>query len=120
MASLENTGSIKDPLSVFVFLHLQGGVLDGKTKFIEFVETKILLDVRVRQVDDVRVCVLDRRFPLGVRTVKTVLNPISGESMMLGMTKVVFSILLSCMMAIGQTMESGRRGYGASSGWKVF
>ncbi|GFW90353.1 general transcription factor II-I repeat domain-containing protein 2A [Trichonephila clavipes] len=38
--------------------------------------------------------------------------------MMLGMTKVVFSILLSGMMAIGRTMESGRRGYGASSGWK--
>ncbi|GFX36500.1 uncharacterized protein TNCV_1254731 [Trichonephila clavipes] len=37
-----------------------------------------------------------------------------------GMTKVVFSILLSGMMAIGGTMESGRRGYGASSGWKVF
>ncbi|GFX36609.1 hypothetical protein TNCV_2031891 [Trichonephila clavipes] len=42
------------------------------------------------------------------------------ESMMLGMAKVVFSILLSDMMAIGQAMESGRRGYGSSSGWKVF
>ncbi|GFV41066.1 hypothetical protein TNCV_2666571 [Trichonephila clavipes] len=40
--------------------------------------------------------------------------------MMLGMKKEVFSILLSGMMAIGRTMESGRRGYGASSGWKVF
>ncbi|GFW28294.1 hypothetical protein TNCV_4639611 [Trichonephila clavipes] len=36
--------------------------------------------------------------------------------MMLGMAKVVFSILLSGMMAIGRTMESRRRGYGASSG----
>ncbi|GFU71024.1 hypothetical protein TNCV_1215501 [Trichonephila clavipes] len=36
------------------------------------------------------------------------------------MTKVVFSILLSGMMAIGRAMESGRRGYGSSSGWKVF
>ncbi|GFU50959.1 hypothetical protein TNCV_4461551 [Trichonephila clavipes] len=36
------------------------------------------------------------------------------------MTKVVFSVLLSGMMAIGRTMESVRRGYGASSGWKVF
>ncbi|GFU34487.1 hypothetical protein TNCV_1992291 [Trichonephila clavipes] len=40
--------------------------------------------------------------------------------MMLGMAKVVFSILLSGMMAIGRAMESGRRGYGSSSGWKVF
>ncbi|GFT29718.1 hypothetical protein TNCV_4891321 [Trichonephila clavipes] len=39
--------------------------------------------------------------------------------MMLGMTKVVFSILLSGMMAIGRTMESRRLGYGASSLWKV-
>ncbi|GFY31502.1 hypothetical protein TNCV_4693461 [Trichonephila clavipes] len=61
-----------------------------------------------------------RRFPLGVGTVKTALNPISRKSMMLGMAKVVFSILLSGMMAIGRTMESGRNGYGASSGWKVF
>ncbi|GFW46296.1 hypothetical protein TNCV_1387981 [Trichonephila clavipes] len=38
--------------------------------------------------------------------------------MMLGMAKVVFSILLSGMMAIGRAMESGRRGYGSSSGWK--
>ncbi|GFX84164.1 uncharacterized protein TNCV_927751 [Trichonephila clavipes] len=42
------------------------------------------------------------------------------ESMMLGMAKVVFSILLSGMTAIGRVMESGRRGYGSSSGWKVF
>ncbi|GFW41264.1 hypothetical protein TNCV_1002571 [Trichonephila clavipes] len=40
--------------------------------------------------------------------------------MMLGMAKVVFSILLSGMTAIGRAMESGRRGYGSSSGWKVF
>ncbi|GFV21531.1 hypothetical protein TNCV_5121181 [Trichonephila clavipes] len=40
--------------------------------------------------------------------------------MMLGMAKEVFSILLSGMMAIGRAMESGRRGYGSSSGWKVF
>ncbi|GFW12019.1 hypothetical protein TNCV_4530851 [Trichonephila clavipes] len=39
--------------------------------------------------------------------------------MMLGLTKVVFSILLSGMMVIGRVMESGRRGYGSSSGWKV-
>ncbi|GFU17405.1 retrovirus-related Pol polyprotein from transposon TNT 1-94 [Trichonephila clavipes] len=38
--------------------------------------------------------------------------------MMLGMAKVVFSILLSGMTAIGRAMESGRRGYGSSSGWK--
>ncbi|GFU31991.1 DDE Tnp4 domain-containing protein [Trichonephila clavipes] len=38
--------------------------------------------------------------------------------MMLGMAKVVFSILLSDMTAIGRAMESGRRGYGSSSGWK--
>ncbi|GFW23852.1 hypothetical protein TNCV_945371 [Trichonephila clavipes] len=37
---------------------------------------------------------------------------------MLGLAKVVFSILLSGMTAIGRTMESGRRGYGASSGRK--
>ncbi|GFS86608.1 hypothetical protein TNCV_3160611 [Trichonephila clavipes] len=48
-------------------------------------------------------------------------NPGGGKrkSMMLGMAKVVFSILLSGMMAIGRAMESGRRGYGSSSGWKV-
>ncbi|GFT74995.1 hypothetical protein TNCV_935691 [Trichonephila clavipes] len=40
--------------------------------------------------------------------------------MMLGMAKVGFSILLSGMTAIGRAMESGRRGYGSSSGWKVF
>ncbi|GFX15996.1 hypothetical protein TNCV_3235761 [Trichonephila clavipes] len=40
--------------------------------------------------------------------------------MMLGMAKVEFNILLSGMMAIGWAMESGRRGYGSSSGWKVF
>ncbi|GFV78340.1 putative DD41D transposase [Trichonephila clavipes] len=40
--------------------------------------------------------------------------------MMLGLTKVVFSILLSGMMVIGRAMESGRRGYGSSSGWKRF
>ncbi|GFV68941.1 hypothetical protein TNCV_4256621 [Trichonephila clavipes] len=40
--------------------------------------------------------------------------------MMLGMAKVVFSILLSGMTAIGRAMESERRGYGSSSGWKVF
>ncbi|GFX52864.1 hypothetical protein TNCV_3720541 [Trichonephila clavipes] len=34
--------------------------------------------------------------------------------MMLGMAKVVFSILLSGMLAIGRAMESGRRGYGSS------
>ncbi|GFW56672.1 hypothetical protein TNCV_1213231, partial [Trichonephila clavipes] len=39
--------------------------------------------------------------------------------MMLGMAKVEFNILLSGMMAIGWAMESGRRGYGSSSGWKV-
>ncbi|GFX47543.1 hypothetical protein TNCV_3015621 [Trichonephila clavipes] len=38
--------------------------------------------------------------------------------MMLGMAKVMFSILLSGMTAIGRTMRSGRRGYGASSGRK--
>ncbi|GFV94819.1 hypothetical protein TNCV_1028171 [Trichonephila clavipes] len=59
------------------------------------------------------------RFPLSVRTVETVLNPISWKSMMLGMAKAVFSILLSGMMAVDRTMESGRSGYGASSGWKV-
>ncbi|GFS61492.1 hypothetical protein TNCV_4312121 [Trichonephila clavipes] len=41
------------------------------------------------------------------------------QSMMLGLTKVLFSILLSGMMVIGRAMESGRRGYGSSSGWKV-
>ncbi|GFX33432.1 hypothetical protein TNCV_4122661 [Trichonephila clavipes] len=40
--------------------------------------------------------------------------------MMLGMAKLVFSILLSGMIAIGRAMESGRRVYGSSSGWKVF
>ncbi|GFU34809.1 hypothetical protein TNCV_2320031 [Trichonephila clavipes] len=40
--------------------------------------------------------------------------------MMLGMAKVVFSILLSGMTVIGRAMESGTRGYGSSSGWKVF
>ncbi|GFX01281.1 hypothetical protein TNCV_3729501 [Trichonephila clavipes] len=35
---------------------------------------------------------------------------------MLGMAKVVFSILLSGMTVIGRTMEFGRRGYDASSG----
>ncbi|GFW92508.1 hypothetical protein TNCV_518251 [Trichonephila clavipes] len=39
--------------------------------------------------------------------------------MMLGMAKVVFSILLSGMTAIGRAMESGKRGYGSSSGWKA-
>ncbi|GFX08506.1 hypothetical protein TNCV_4020231 [Trichonephila clavipes] len=39
-----------------------------------------------------------------------------SESMMLGMAKVEFNILLSGMMAIGWAMESGRRGYGSSSG----
>ncbi|GFV66018.1 hypothetical protein TNCV_4086931 [Trichonephila clavipes] len=60
---------------------------------------------------------LNRRFVLGVWTVKTVLNPISLESMMLGMEKVVLSILLSGMLVIGRAMESGRRGLGSSSGW---
>ncbi|GFT97366.1 hypothetical protein TNCV_243801 [Trichonephila clavipes] len=62
---------------------------------------------------------LNRRFPLGIRTVKTVLKPMS-RVYDAGHGKVVFSILLSGMMAIGRTMESGRSGYGASSGWKVF
>ncbi|GFY28254.1 hypothetical protein TNCV_4395881 [Trichonephila clavipes] len=62
---------------------------------------------------------LNRRFILGVWTVKQSSIPYR-ESMMLGMAKVVFSILLSGMMAIGRAMESGRRGYGSSSGWKVF
>ncbi|GFW73035.1 hypothetical protein TNCV_831541 [Trichonephila clavipes] len=35
---------------------------------------------------------------------------------MLGMAKVVVSILLSGMTAIGRTIGSGRRGYGSSSG----
>ncbi|GFU86549.1 hypothetical protein TNCV_4479851 [Trichonephila clavipes] len=48
-----------------------------------------------------------------IRTVKI------RKSMMLDLTKVVFSILLSGMMVIGRAMESGRRGYGSSSGWKV-
>ncbi|GFV88864.1 hypothetical protein TNCV_4609091 [Trichonephila clavipes] len=61
--------------------------------------------------------VLKRRFLLGVWTVKTVLNPISLESMVLGMAKVVFSILLSGMLLIGRAMESGKRGLGSSSGW---
>ncbi|GFT67251.1 transposable element Tc3 transposase [Trichonephila clavipes] len=39
---------------------------------------------------------------------------------MLGMAKVLFSILLSGMTAICRTMGSGRRGYGASSGRKCF
>ncbi|GFT16622.1 hypothetical protein TNCV_282231 [Trichonephila clavipes] len=37
---------------------------------------------------------------------------------MLGMTKVVFCILLSGRTEIGRTMGSGRRGYGSSSGRK--
>ncbi|GFW22019.1 hypothetical protein TNCV_4823011 [Trichonephila clavipes] len=36
--------------------------------------------------------------------------------MMLGLTKVVFSILLSGMLVIGRAMESGRRGLCSSSG----
>ncbi|GFU95088.1 hypothetical protein TNCV_4138721 [Trichonephila clavipes] len=34
------------------------------------------------------------------------------------MTKVEFCILLSGLTAIGRTMESGRRGFGSSSGRK--
>ncbi|GFV72986.1 hypothetical protein TNCV_1734541 [Trichonephila clavipes] len=44
--------------------------------------------------------------------------PYRVKSLMLGMAKVVFSILLSGMMAIGRAMESGRSGYDASSGRK--
>ncbi|GFV52349.1 hypothetical protein TNCV_855191, partial [Trichonephila clavipes] len=54
-------------------------------------------------------CTRPKRLPVG-----------AVWNLMLGMTKVVFSILLSGMMAIGRTLESRRRGYGASSGWKVF
>ncbi|GFV52790.1 hypothetical protein TNCV_2874611 [Trichonephila clavipes] len=60
---------------------------------------------------------LNRRFCLGIWTVKAVLNPISGQGF--GMTRVGCFFLLSGMTAIGWSMESGRRGYGAS-GWKIF
>ncbi|GFT26842.1 hypothetical protein TNCV_3710081 [Trichonephila clavipes] len=39
--------------------------------------------------------------------------------MMLGMAKVVFSILLSGMLVIGRAMESGKRGLSSSSGWDI-
>ncbi|GFV37969.1 RNA-directed DNA polymerase from mobile element jockey [Trichonephila clavipes] len=39
--------------------------------------------------------------------------------MMLGLTKVVFFILLSGMLVIGRAMESGRHGLCSSSGWRV-
>ncbi|GFU75856.1 hypothetical protein TNCV_1653141 [Trichonephila clavipes] len=58
-----------------------------------------------------------RRFFLGIWTVKQSSIPYR-ESVMLSMARVVFSILLSGMTAIGRTRESGRRGYGASSGRK--
>ncbi|GFX41872.1 hypothetical protein TNCV_389851 [Trichonephila clavipes] len=59
---------------------------------------------------------LNRRFYLDIWTVKQSSIPYRESLKMLGMAKVVFSILLSGMTAIGRTMESGRRGYGASRG----
>ncbi|GFY08893.1 hypothetical protein TNCV_4660851 [Trichonephila clavipes] len=59
---------------------------------------------------------LNRRFYLGIWTVKTVLNPISGQVFDAGHDESGVSFLLSGMTAIGWSMESGRRGYGASSG----
>ncbi|GFU04194.1 probable RNA-directed DNA polymerase from transposon X-element [Trichonephila clavipes] len=56
-------------------------------------------------------CCVQGRFSLGIWTVKQSSIPYRVKTWMLGMAKVVFSILLSGMMA----MESGRRGYGASS-----
>ncbi|GFU84031.1 hypothetical protein TNCV_4345751 [Trichonephila clavipes] len=61
---------------------------------------------------------LNRRFLLGVWTVNSPQSHIV-RVYDAGHCKVVFSILLSGMMAIGRAMESGRRGYGSSSGWKV-
>ncbi|GFV66156.1 hypothetical protein TNCV_2900821 [Trichonephila clavipes] len=58
-------------------------------------------------------------FSLGIWTVKSSSIPYHVKSLMLGLAKVVFSILLSGMRAIGRTMEPGRHGYGASSGRKV-
>ncbi|GFX78022.1 hypothetical protein TNCV_971761 [Trichonephila clavipes] len=42
--------------------------------------------------------------------------PYQDKSLMRGMTRVGFFFLLSGMTVIGWLMESGRRGYGASSG----
>ncbi|GFT22421.1 hypothetical protein TNCV_3273921 [Trichonephila clavipes] len=41
-------------------------------------------------------------------------------AVMLGLAKVEFYILLSGMAVIGWSMESGRRGKRASSGWVMF
>ncbi|GFV28097.1 hypothetical protein TNCV_677851 [Trichonephila clavipes] len=60
-----------------------------------------------------------RGFSLDVGTsTKQSSIPYHDKCLMLGIAKVVVSILLSGMMAIGRTMGSGRRGYGASSGRK--
>ncbi|GFV39554.1 hypothetical protein TNCV_1367951 [Trichonephila clavipes] len=41
-------------------------------------------------------------------------------ALMLGLAKVEFYILLCGMTVIGWSMESGRRGKRASSGWEMF
>ncbi|GFW06121.1 hypothetical protein TNCV_4479131 [Trichonephila clavipes] len=59
-----------------------------------------------------------KRYSLSIWTLKQSSIPCRDKSLMLGMAKVVVFILLSGMTAIGRTMGSGRRGYGASSGRK--
>ncbi|GFV72676.1 hypothetical protein TNCV_3816941 [Trichonephila clavipes] len=64
---------------------------------------------------------LNRRFTFGRLDCKTVPQSHVVRVYDVGhVAKVEFNILLSGITAIGWAMESGRRGYGSSSGWKVF
>ncbi|GFT21780.1 hypothetical protein TNCV_2970211 [Trichonephila clavipes] len=56
----------------------------------------------------------------GFWTVRTVLNPISGQFFDEGHGESGVYIQLSGMTAIGWSMGSGRRGFGASSGWRIW
>ncbi|GFT81078.1 hypothetical protein TNCV_4280201 [Trichonephila clavipes] len=61
-----------------------------------------------------------RRCLLGIRTVIQSSIPCRDKTWMWGLAKVGFFILLSGMAVIGWSMESGRRGKRASSGWEMF
>ncbi|GFW72443.1 hypothetical protein TNCV_3796711 [Trichonephila clavipes] len=67
------------------------------------------------QTRDSNVILLVWRLLLGVWTVNSPQSHIV-RVYDVGHGKVEFNILLSGMMAIGWAMESGRRGYGSSSG----
>ncbi|GFX88989.1 hypothetical protein TNCV_2852891 [Trichonephila clavipes] len=82
----------------------------------EILTTARDLELEVNE-DDIKELIMERVF-LWASGLQNSPQSHIMTSLILGMAKVVVSNLLSGMTAIGRTMESGRRGYGASSGRK--